>query len=199
VENEGPSTAVEAEVTDPLPTQVKFVAATPSQGTCEEAPAGIVTCELGTLLPHKGATVEVEVEAAEVGAFENDAAVKSPTDPAEPHSKAPAEIVPAADLAITKTAPATVEPNGEVTYELQVEDKGPSTAHKVVVTDPLPAGTDFVSASEGCSAAGTVVTCEVAGGELAVGEVAEFEVTVHVPFALGGQPLTNTATVTGEE
>ena len=40
---------------------------------------------------------------------------------------------------------------------------------------------------------------KLAGGELAVGEVAEFEVTVHVPFALGGQPLTNTASVTAEE
>jgi fimbrial isopeptide formation D2 family protein/uncharacterized repeat protein (TIGR01451 family) len=202
VQNEGPSTATETKVTDALPTQVKFVAATPSQGTCDEAPGGVLTCELESLLPHKGATVEVEVEAFEVGAFENHAEVSSPVgdlDETERHSEAPAEIVPAADLSIVKTAPATAEPNGELTYKLQVEDKGPSTAHKVVVTDPLPPGTDFVKASEGCSAAGTVVTCEVAGGELEVGKVADFQITVHVPYALGGAPLTNTATVAAEE
>jgi fimbrial isopeptide formation D2 family protein/uncharacterized repeat protein (TIGR01451 family) len=202
VENKGPSTATETKVTDALPAQVKFVAATTTAGSCDEAPGGVLTCELESLLPHTDATVEVEVEAAEVGAFENEAEVHSPVfDPEEANnvSEAPAEIVPAADLAITKTAPATVEPNGELTYKLQVEDHGPSTAHKVVVTDPLPAGTDFVSASEGCSAAGTVVTCEVGGGELAVGEVATFQVTVHAPFALGGRPLTNTASVRAEE
>jgi fimbrial isopeptide formation D2 family protein/uncharacterized repeat protein (TIGR01451 family) len=202
VRNEGPSSAFETEVEDALPAQVKFLAATTTAGTCDEAPGEVLTCELGTLLPHTGATIEVEVEAAEVGTFENEASVESPVTDLEPennHSEAPAEIVPAADLAITKTAPATVEPNGELTYKLQVEDKGPSTAHKVVVTDPLPAGTDFVSASEGCSAAGTVVTCEVIGGELTVSQVADFQIKVHVPYALGGAPLTNTATVTGEE
>ncbi|MCW2980935.1 MAG: conserved repeat domain protein, partial [Solirubrobacterales bacterium] len=202
VDNKGPSTALETEVTDPLPMQVKFVAATTTAGTCEEAPAGAVKCELGDLLPGAEVEIEVEVEAAEVGAFENEAEVHSPVfdpDETDNHSKAPAEIVPAADLSIVKTAPATVEPNGELTYKLQVEDHGPSTAHKVVVTDPLPAGTDFVKASEGCSVAGTVVTCEVPGGELAVGEVTDFQITVHVPYALGGAPLTNTASVTAEE
>jgi large repetitive protein len=202
VENKGPSSATETEVTDELPAQVKFLAATTSVGECDEAPGEVLTCELGTLLPHTGATIEVEVEAAEVGAFENEAEVHSPVTDLEPennHSKAPAEIVPAADLSIVKTAPASVDPNGELTYKLQVEDKGPSTAHKVVVADPLPAGTEFVKASEGCSAAGTVVTCEVVGGELDVGKVAAFQITVHVPYALGGAPLTNTATVSSEE
>jgi large repetitive protein len=202
VTNGGPSSATETKVTDELPAQVKFLAATTSVGECDEAPGEVLTCELGTLLPHTGATIEVEVEAAEVGAFENEAGVESPVTDLElgnNHSKAPAEIVPAADLSIVKTAPATVEPNGELTYKLQVEDKGPSTAHKVVVTDPLPAGTEFVKASEGCAAVGTVVTCEVAGGELEAGEVADFQITVHVPYALGGAPLSNTASVTAEE
>ncbi len=203
-ENKGPSTAIETVVTDPLPTQVKFLAATTTVpgGSCEEAPVGAVTCELGDLLPHATGEVEVEVEAAEVGEFQNKAEIHSVVfdpDESDNSSEAPAEVVPAADLAITKTAPATVEPNGELTYKLQVEDKGPSTARKVVVTDPLPAGTEFVKASEGCKAAGTVVTCEVVGGELALGETVDFEVTVHVPFALGGSPLTNTASVTAEE
>jgi large repetitive protein len=202
VENKGPSDAVETEVEDALPTNVKFLSATSTVGTCEEAAAAILTCELGTLLPKATVTIEVTVEAAAVGAFMNKATVTSTTpdlQPGDNESEAPAEILPAADLTIAKTAPATVAPDGTLTYALHVENLGPSVAHHVVVTDPLPTGVDFVSASQGCAAAGLVVTCEVAGGQLAVGEAADFQITVHVPFALGGQSLSNTASVAAEE
>jgi len=198
VENDGPSDAVNATVEDVLPSQVRFLAATTSVGTCDRAPAALLTCDLGRMLPHASATIVVSVEAAEVGAFTNVATFDSDTSPEPKEGEAPAEIVPAADLAITKTAPATVAPDGTLTYALHVENHGPSVAHKVKVTDPLPAGVDFVSAAEGCAAAGGAVTCEVAG-ELAVGDSVDFEVEVHVPFALGGQALTNTATVAAEE
>ena len=190
-----------ATVEDPLPSQVKFLSATTSVGTCDEAPGALLTCDLERMLPHARATIIVTVEAAEVGAFTNKAIFGSDTSPEPfPEAEAPAEILPAADLTITKTAPATVAPDGTLTYLLHVENHGPSIAHKVKVTDPLPAGVDFVSADEGCAAAGTTVTCEVlGGGELAVGGTADFKVTVHVPFALGGQSLNNTATVAGEE
>jgi fimbrial isopeptide formation D2 family protein/uncharacterized repeat protein (TIGR01451 family) len=202
VENKGPSDAVETEVEDALPSNVKFLSAATTVGICEEAAAAVLTCELGTLLPKATVTIEVTVEAAEVGAFMNKATVTSNTpdlQPGDNESEAPAEIVPAADLTITKTAPATVAPDGALTYALHVENLGPSVAHHVVVTDPLPAGVAFLSASQGCAAAGLVVTCEVAGGQLAVGSAADFQITVHVPFALGGQSLSNTASAAAEE
>ena len=56
-----------------------------------------------------------------------------------------------------KTGPATVSPNGSITYTLNVVNNGPSAAAAVVVTDVLPAGVSFVSASNGGSnVAGTV-------------------------------------------
>jgi uncharacterized repeat protein (TIGR01451 family)/fimbrial isopeptide formation D2 family protein len=202
VENKGPSDAVEVEVEDALPAQVKFLSATSTVvGSTCEAPAEVLTCDLGTMLPKATGTIEVTVEAVEVGSFPNFAKISSETP--DPHledneSEAPAEIVPAADLTIAKTAPATVEPDGTLTYGLHVENHGPSIAHKVVVADPLPAGVDFVSASEGCTAANGVVTCAVPG-QLAVGDSVDLQVTVHVPFGLGGQALNNTATVGAEE
>jgi uncharacterized repeat protein (TIGR01451 family)/fimbrial isopeptide formation D2 family protein len=199
VENIGPSDAVNATVEDQLPPQVKFFSATTSVGTCDEAPGALLTCDLERMLPHATATIIVSVEAVGVGSFVNKATFDSDTSPEPKEGEAPAEIVPAADLTITKTAPATVGPDGSLTYTLQVENHGPSIAHQVKVTDPLPADVDLVSASEGCAVAGTTVTCEVLGGELAVGDAADFQVTVHVPFALGGGSLTNTATVAGEE
>lgn len=201
VENEGPSDAVAATVKDELKPQVKFLSATTTVGTCDEAPAALLTCDLGRMLPHAKATIVVTVQAAEVGTTINTATFDSTTSPEPEEGEAPPTVIlPAADLAIVKTGPATVAPDGEVTYGLHVSNLGPSTAHKVVVTDPLPKGVDFVKANEGCSAAAGVVTCTVQpADELAVGGEADFQITVHVPFALGGQSLVNTATVAAEE
>ncbi len=208
VENEGPSDAVKAEVEDELPSGVELLSAslefltpTAEVGECDEAPAAVLTCELGRMLRHAKAKIVVTVEAAEIGTFTNTATFSSETSPEPKGAEAPpTEILPAADLAIAKTGPATVGPDGEVTYGLHISNLGPSIAHKVVVTDPLPKGVDFVKASEGCSAAAGVITCAVQpAGELAVGGEADFTATVHVPFALGGQALVNTATVGAEE
>jgi large repetitive protein len=210
VKNEGPSDAGAVEVVDPLPAEVEFVEAMAPVGTtCEPPVGGILTCDLGTFVRNATPVViEVTVKAVALSPAEgktvNTAEVKSPTPDPETgnnESTAEVEIVPAADLALTKTAPATVEPNGDLTYNLKVENLGPSDAHGVTVTDPLPAGVEFRSASEGCAAAANVVTCEVqpAGGFLEVGETAEFQVTVHVPFALGGKTISNTASVEAEE
>src|SRR5439155_1290378 len=63
-------------------------------------------------------------------------------------------VATSADLAITKTEspnPGTV--NNPITYTLVVHDNGPSDAQSVTVTDSLPAGVTFVSAT---SSQGTV-------------------------------------------
>ncbi len=205
VDNEGPSDATEVEVTDELPKDLEFVvAAAPEGTTCGEA-GGIVTCELGTILPGSPTVViDVTVKAIGLpagGKVSNTAKVSSPTPDPEPgndESTAETPVLPSADLAITKAAPATVEPDGELTYALHVENLGPSPAHAVVVEDPLPAGVEFEGASEGCTASAGTVTCALPG-ELPVGGEADLQVTVHVPFALAGQSLVNTASVEGEE
>ena len=201
VENEGPSDALEVEVEDELPTQVEALSVETDTGTCEPA-APTIECELGTMIPGQKALVHVTVKAIGIPAggapVMNTATDRSPTDPLSPReSTAEVTVEPAADLAVTKTAPETVPADGEIAYGLHVVDNGPSDATGVKVTDPLPAGTQFVSASEGCTQANGTVTCEV--GELKVGEERDYKVTVKAPLALAGQPLVNTATVKGEQ
>ena len=64
---------------------------------------------------------------------------------------------------------------GQFTYTIGVENLGPSDATGVRITDPLPAETTFVSAP-GCTESSGTVECVV--GDLAVGDMEEFVVTV---------------------
>src|SRR6185436_18696834 len=102
-----------------------------------------------------------------------------------------------ANLSITKTAspnPALVSAN--LTYRIVVSNSGPSPATNATVTDTLPAGVNFVSATptQGtCSGTGTV-TCNL--GSIASGGSAIVNI-VCVPQAVG--QLTNTASVSAAE
>jgi uncharacterized repeat protein (TIGR01451 family) len=107
-----------------------------------------------------------------------------------------------ADVALTKAAlPARPSTGTTLTYTLTIDNLGPATALDVVLTDPLPDGTTFVSAapSQGsCSApdvgaAGTL-TCSL--GQLALNAQATVTLDVTV-VAAEGTILGNTAALTG--
>jgi uncharacterized repeat protein (TIGR01451 family) len=58
-------------------------------------------------------------------------------------------VTPVADVGIGKSGPASVLAASNVVYTISVTNFGPSSASGVVVTDSLPAGVTFVSASGG--------------------------------------------------
>lgn len=60
VTNRGPTNALSVNVVDQLPTNVTYVSATPSQGSCSQF-AGVVYCDLGTLSNGAQATVSIAV------------------------------------------------------------------------------------------------------------------------------------------
>jgi uncharacterized repeat protein (TIGR01451 family) len=107
-------------------------------------------------------------------------------------------VVADADLAITKAdSPDPVKVRAPLTYTLTVTNHGPSPATGVTVTDQLPTGVTFgsASASQGsCSQATGTVTCML--GNLGVSTSATVTITV-TPTATG--TLTNTAHVDGNE
>jgi uncharacterized repeat protein (TIGR01451 family) len=101
------------------------------------------------------------------------------------------------DLSITKS---TTAPNAfggnPITYTLAVSNVGPSPANTVSVTDTLPAGASFVSASGSgwtCNNVAGVVTCTVA--TLPVGAAPAINLTILAPAVVSAGTLSNTATV----
>jgi uncharacterized repeat protein (TIGR01451 family)/CSLREA domain-containing protein len=100
-----------------------------------------------------------------------------------------------ADLAITKSAGTGPFVVGlPMTFNIGVSNAGPGPASAVDVSDVLPAGTTFVSAtpSQGSCSGTTTVTCAL--GTIASGGSATVALVV-TPTAPG--PLSNTASVTG--
>jgi uncharacterized repeat protein (TIGR01451 family) len=150
VDNAGPRDATNTELVDTLPATTTFVSATPSQGSCSHA-SGTVTCGLGTIADQGSATVEVKVTPQEGGTITNEATVASDAaDPAPADNSASAEttVSPAADLELTKTdSPDPVLAGELLTYTLSVHNAGPSSAAAVQLTDTLPAGVPFDSAT----------------------------------------------------
>jgi uncharacterized repeat protein (TIGR01451 family) len=105
---------------------------------------------------------------------------------------------PTADLSVVQTAPAGAGILQGITYNLLVTNAGPSSATNGTLTDTLPAGVTFVSASSGqgsCTQSAGVVTCNL--GSVPSG--ASVTATVAVTGGLVPATLNNTASVKGSE
>jgi uncharacterized repeat protein (TIGR01451 family) len=108
-----------------------------------------------------------------------------------------------ADLKITKTdSPDPVNVGSTLAYTIQVQNLGPDAASGVTVTDQLPKGVDFVSATATagqCARKGTKVTCDLGGLPApTINYGAPPTVTITVtPRQIG--TISNTASVKGDQ
>lgn len=102
-----------------------------------------------------------------------------------------------ADLTVTKTGPASVDVGQPIEYEIAVTNLGPAPATNVVVTDTIPPGTTFVSAtpSQGSCSGTTTVTCNL--GTLGDGISATIDLVVTAPMVNG--EISNTASADSDE
>ncbi len=201
VVNNGPSDAASLTVTDTLPAGITFVSATGAGWTCTNVGNVSVSCTRPALVTGATApTITIVVTApGQAAVLSNTSSVSSTTaDPnaANNTSVASTTVTASADLAITKTGPATVVAGGSVAYSLVVVNNGPSDAANLSVADTLPAGVTFVSASGAgwmCSNVGNVsVTCTRPA--LATGATAP-TITVIVTAPAQAASLSNTASV----
>jgi len=108
-----------------------------------------------------------------------------------------------ADLTISKAdSPDPVSVGSSLTYTLQVQNLGPDPASGVIVTDELPKGVDFVSATASpgqCSRKGRKVTCALGGlnaPTVNYGPPPTVTLTV-IPRKVG--TITNQASVKGDQ
>ncbi len=216
VTNSGPSDAVNVNVVDTLPAGVTATSITVggSQVTDNDPTAGTLAFVLPSVpVGTTGVTVLVSatIAATTTGNITNSVTVSGGGTgdlPAGNTASVVTPLTPMVDVAIAKTGPATAVPGSttNISYTLTVTNAtGPSAATNVTVTDTLPTGVTFQSATLN----GAAVTPTIAGQVLtftiptiAVGSTGNQTIVINARVAdtaLTGTIVNNsTVTATGD-
>ncbi|MBM7775601.1 putative repeat protein (TIGR01451 family) [Actinokineospora baliensis] len=202
VANNGPALSRSVVITSPLPAGVTLVSADPS---CTQVGSD-VRCTIGDLAQGAIKTVAITTHLAPDYATQTlvttASAAAATTDPntANNSSSATQSVSATADLraAISITSGPLVA-GTPATYRVSATNVGPSVAPQVVLADPLPAGTSYVSAIAGnggsCTFTSGTVRCTYPS--LPVGSSVFADITVNVASATpAGSTLSNTVTAT---
>ena len=192
VTNNGVSDAAAVSVADPTPAGLTFVS---NAGNCATA----WPCALGTIAAGGTRTITstylVPASYTTPSSVVNTATATSTTPdpvPGNNSSSTSAPVSASADVAIVKTAPASITPGGNAVFTVTVSNNGASDAAAVVVSDTTPTGLTFVSNSGGCT---TAYPCSL--GTLPAGQTRTITSTYSVPVSYTSPvPVVNTATVT---
>jgi uncharacterized repeat protein (TIGR01451 family) len=201
--NNGPEAAVATKTLDTLPVDTSLLSLTQNSGPANGQTLPVGATETFTLTLHVGSAPRGTelVDVAEV--------LSTTPDPNSANNTAilDAYVTEPADVAITSTGPASVVAGAGAAYLLTVENKGPNAAQAITLTNPIPAGTTFVSLAQtegppfACAtpAVGMGGTARCFGEGLASGAKAGFSLLVQTAANLpGGSMVLNTATVTAD-
>ena len=212
VYNDGSGAAHGVTLSDTLPTNAGLSWSIASQGagwggSCAIA-AGKLTCGPVTVpagTTKAASTFTVHITSPTTGAtggdcptsgvVNNTGSVTTSNDGSD-QSSASICVQAMVDLSVTKSgSPATqVLGTGNITWTMVVTNNGPSTATGVTITDPMPAGNTFVSAtsSQGTCTGGAILNCTI--GTMTAGQSVTITL-VTTPSTAGTQ--TNTVNVSG--
>ena len=212
VRNFGPSDAADATIADTLPDGLTYLDSGDADWACS-ASGQQVTCSHASPLPADTDTtvtlnVHLDPDLDPSVPIENTAVVSSATpdpDLTNNSSTDTSNINESADLAITKSHSGNAVAGEPFTYTLSVVNSGPSeVAGPVTVTDPLPAGLSYVSATgagwtcanpSGTPSDPQLVTCTLAGGLDAGATAPDITLDVMVAPDAGPSTIVNSATV----
>ena len=201
--NGGPNDATGVTIHDSLLGGLDFIDASPG---CDNE-NGTVTCHIGTIASGATASVTIRTHSTaaiagmSVGNLATLAGNELDPNPANNSANATINVQPLVDLRLKKVA-SNPSPTvgGPVSYTLTLVNSGPSPATGVTITDPLPTGLSFVSATPGqgsCGASGQTVTCHL--GTLSAGGTALVTITANVASSTAGTTLKNTASASANE
>jgi uncharacterized repeat protein (TIGR01451 family) len=171
------NTAATVSITDAIPDGTTYVAGSAGDGVLA---AGTLTWNRTITAGGNGSvSFQVTVNAGLTDPFTIDnVAVLHEGDTDTPSNET---HHPVAHVDITKAVDKTIADYGnELTYTLHVSNPSAATLTDVSVTDALPEGTTFVSASDGGSCASPCVTVTWPAFELAPGESVDRTFVVHI-------------------
>jgi uncharacterized repeat protein (TIGR01451 family) len=189
VRNNGPNTASNVVLSDPLPAGVTLVSV---GGDCAALPCTFVSMQAGET---RTVTATFAVPAAydTANPIANVASVTGGVEDSTPSNNsatANTTVTDSADLSLSMSGPASAPRGSNVTYTILLANAGPSTAHNVSIADVTPTGLVFVATSGDCT---TAFPCTFAS--LDPGVPKQITATFSVPADYAGGPLANIATV----
>jgi uncharacterized repeat protein (TIGR01451 family) len=197
VTNNGPNAVANVNVVDTFPPTLVLPSFTPFVGTYAPASGDWSNVNLA---PGQSAnmTVTATIASSATGTVTNTVKVSPPlglTDPTPANDQASDTdtLTPQSDLSILVSAspsPATV--GAPLVYTLNVSNAGPSDGAAVSVSDTLPSGVTFQSASAPCTYLAGTVNCSL--GTIAAGSSYPAITIMVVPTATG--TIVNSASVT---
>jgi uncharacterized repeat protein (TIGR01451 family) len=206
VHNAGPYDARNVVITDAQPAGVTFNSCSSTVGTCNLS-GGVATLSLASFLNQASATITIQATlnfgTLDGSTITNTASGSESTfDPNTSNNSGSASFLVQnkSDLFITKQANLTsVKATQNLIYTVTVKNLGPYRAAAVVMNDPVPANSGFVSLNSGgvsCTtpAIGAVGTVTCNPGNLANGATVTFTITVKIGGATNKTSISNTAT-----
>jgi len=171
VSNPGSGSVSGVQISDPLPAGLTTV----------DGGASNITIDVGTLGPGESKPFTRRVRASRVGNFTNNAEATGEGN-LRASSNPVSTLVRAPELDIQKTGPDRVFVGRQIEYAVTVMNTGDGDALATIVEDTIPAGCEFVSASNNGRFAGGKVMWDL--GTLAAGASRSMTVTVS-PTAKG--------------
>src|SRR5437773_426804 len=215
VHNAGPQDAHNVQVLDVLPAELSFVSFTSFDAGQPPTGCGLgqtINCSIlllaagesqgWTFVVHLAANTPDQTQVTNTATASSDTADPVPGN--NSGSVTTTAMTPKADLAVTKTGPATAMVDSNFSYHVVVHNAGPQDAHNVQVLDVLPAELSFVSFTSfdagqpptGCGL-GQTINCSIL--LLAAGESQGWTFVVHLAANTPDQTqVTNTATASSD-
>src|SRR5262249_20015359 len=148
VTNAGPDAATNVTIQDVLPTEVSYQSSTASQGSYNP---GTRTWTVGTVAAGATETLIITAQVISANPTENTASISHSDqfDPNPGNDSDTASVDPqVADLALIKSvSDPRPNVNDQISFTVELINNGPNDATAVQVTDLLPPGLTFVSAT----------------------------------------------------